>query len=198
MESNGVGDVVLAARDGDDGAWRRLVERFSGLVWSVARGYRLGDADAGDVFQTTWLRLAENLNRLENPERVGAWLATTARREALRVVRTDARRVPFGDPAGMEHLLIDPDTPERIFLDLEQVSLDTDRDKAMWAAFEGLSGRCRELLRVLMATPPPSYVEVAGALNLPIGSIGPTRRRCLDRLRLMLSDRGITGGERYS
>jgi len=198
VESNGVGDVVLAARDGDDGAWRRLVERFSGLVWSVARGYRLGDADAGDVFQTTWLRLAENLNRLENPERVGAWLATTARREALRVVRTDARRVPFGDPAGMEHLLIDPDTPERIFLDLEQVSLDTDRDKAMWAAFEGLSGRCRELLRVLMATPPPSYVEVAGALNLPIGSIGPTRRRCLDRLRLMLSDRGITGGERYS
>src|SRR5262249_47020655 len=83
-EAGGVGSVVKAAGGGDATAWRALVENFSSLIWSIARGHRLGSADAADVFQTVWLRLAEHLSRIENPDHVGAWLATTAKRESLR------------------------------------------------------------------------------------------------------------------
>src|SRR5947209_3292668 len=88
-----VGDLVLAARQGDKASWEALVHRYSGLVWSVARGYRLGLADAADVFQTTWLRLVEHLGRISDPGQVGAWLATTARHEALRIARGVTRTV---------------------------------------------------------------------------------------------------------
>jgi RNA polymerase sigma factor (sigma-70 family) len=188
-----VAGLVRAAGDGDAGAWRALVDRFSGLIWSVVRAYRLGNADAADVFQTTWLRLAEYLSRLDNPARVGAWLATTARRESLRVARAGARTVPTAELDVVATGVADDHSPEREVLEREQAELDAQRARLVWAEFEELSDRCQQLLRVLMAVPPPSYVEVAAALDMPVGSIGPTRGRCLRQLREKLARRGITG-----
>jgi RNA polymerase sigma factor (sigma-70 family) len=169
-----VGQLVRDAAGGDQVAWDRLVARFNGLVWSVARAHRLDSADASDVVQTTWLRLVENLGRLQDPERVGAWLATTARRECLRTLRLSARQVPTET-----ELLPDPGTDAPLAAAL----LASERDRALWDAFSGLSERCRMLLRILVADPPPSYEEVGAVLDMPIGSIGPTRARCLERLR---------------
>jgi RNA polymerase sigma factor (sigma-70 family) len=180
------GDLVTAALDGDKASWEMLVQRYSGLVWSVVRGYRLGSADAADAFQTTWLRLAENLGRISNRSQVGAWLATTARREALRIARGATRLVPADDATLITLGHVDDYSPELAVLDAEQARLDAERAAAVWRAFGKLPDRCRELLRILIATPPPSYVEVAAALGMPVGSIGPTRARCLRRLRQRL------------
>ncbi len=187
LEPDEVGDLVRAAASGDSTAWKAIVERFSGLVWAITRGYHLGSADAADVFQTTWLRLAEHLDRIANPERVGAWLATTARRESLRIARTSARTVPADDTTLVSFGYVEHHSPERAVLDAEQAMLDSQRARQLWHAFRELSARCQRLLRVLMATPPPSYAEVAAALDMPVGSIGPTRIRCLERLRQMLT-----------
>jgi RNA polymerase sigma factor (sigma-70 family) len=192
-DSDVVAGLVRAAADGDAGAWRALVERFSGLIWSVVRAYRLGNADAADVFQTTWLRLAEYLDRIDKPERVGAWLATTARREALRLARAGARTVPTAELDMATMAGTDDQSPERAVVQREQEALDAQRARQVWAEFQELPERCRQLLRVLMTVPPPSYVEVAAALDMPIGSIGPTRGRCLRQLREKLARRGITG-----
>src|ERR1700736_5759838 len=97
MEADDVAGWLKAAAAGDATAWDALVGRYSNLVWAVARGHRLNAADAADVSQTTWLRLVEHLDRIEQPERVGAWLATTARRESLRVLRMAGRQIPNGD-----------------------------------------------------------------------------------------------------
>jgi RNA polymerase sigma factor (sigma-70 family) len=184
--------VVAAAAGGDEAAWRALVGRYSGLVWSVARAFRLEGQDAADVFQTTWLRLAEHIARLKDPDRVGAWLATVARRECLRNIRAGARSVSTGDILTFD--LLPPgrgpvDPVSEAVLAAEQERQDAARAAALWEALDGLSGRCRELLRVLMAAPPPSYAEVAAALDMPVGSIGPTRARCLQRLRDALAGR---------
>ena len=184
-EMSEVAELVRAAADGDQVAWNGLVDRYNGLVWSVARSYRLSTADASDVVQTTWLRLVEHLGRLQEPERVGSWLATTARRECLRTLRHSARQVPTEE---LPELAAD----ER----LDAALLTAERDRALWQAFGGLSERCRELLRILVADPPPSYEEVAAALDMPIGSIGPTRQRCLERLRRLAEGEGVTAGDR--
>jgi RNA polymerase sigma factor (sigma-70 family) len=187
MEPEEVGHLVRAAAAGDSAAWKAIVENFSGLIWAVARGYGLSHADGGDVFQTTWLRLAEHLDRITSPERVGAWLATTARHESLRIVRGAARTVP-AEPSTLAPLgEVDDHTPEQAVLDAEQAVFDAERVQQVWRAFAGLSVRCQQLLRVLTATPPPSYADAAAALDMPVGSIGPTRARCLGRLRETLS-----------
>ena len=158
------------------------MDRFSGLVWSVARAHRLSSADAADVAQTTWLHLVEHLDDLQKPEAVGAWLATTARRESLRVLRVNARLPPS------EHVpdSIDPAPPAGAAL------MVAERDEALWAAFERLPERCRVLLRMLTSDPAPSYEEIGAILGMPIGSIGPTRIRCLARLRTEAGTVGIT------
>ena len=183
-----VSDVEQLVRDaaaGDQAAWNRLVERFNGLVWAVVRAHRLAGADASDVVQTTWLRLVEHLDRLQDPERVGAWLATTARRECLRTLRVSARILPTET-----ELLPDPGTDAPLGAAL----LSQERDRALWEAFGGLSERCQALLRLLVTDPPPSYEDVGAALDMPIGSIGPTRQRCLERLRGLAETAGVTGG----
>ena len=192
MDPDDTGQLVRGAADGDETAWRGLVGRFSGLVWSVARAHRLANADAADVFQTTWLRLAEHIGRIEHPDRIGAWLATAARRECLQHLRSAAKTTPTDD---MDRLDVSPavgNPTEEAVLAAETEREDAARAAAMWRAFGQLSGRCRELLRIRMATPPPSYAEVAAALGLPVGSIGPTRARCLQRLREEMA--GISGG----
>ena len=187
MHPTEAGRLVEAAAVNDAAAWTALVEGFSGLVWSVARSYRLSHADAADVFQTTWLRLAEHLGRIDNPERVGAWLATTARHESLRVARGTSRLVLTADPDILDPGRVDEESPEQAVLDAEQAVLDDVRATRLWRAFGALSARCQKLLRVLIATPPPNYAEVAAALDMPVGSIGPTRARCLRQLRQRLA-----------
>jgi RNA polymerase sigma factor (sigma-70 family) len=186
------GHLVAAAADGDEAAWRALVHQFSGLVWSIARAHRLGSADAADMFQTTWLRLAEHIHRIEQPSSVGAWLATAARRECLQVIRASARTVPTGDSPVLDTAMPRANPTEELVLRAEEEQQDAERAAAAWRARARLPGRCHELLRTLMASPPPSYAEVAAALGLPVGSIGPTRARCLQKLRDELA-RSISG-----
>jgi RNA polymerase sigma factor (sigma-70 family) len=168
---------VQRAATGERDAWSQLVEEFDGMLRAVARGHRLCDADAADVAQTAWMRLAENLDRLQNPSRVGAWLATTARRECLRALRASARELPDAEP------------PEPAGADVSPIDcglLEAERGRALWSAFRRLPARDQALLRMLVAEPQPSYDEIAAALGMPIGSIGPTRGRALDRLRAEL------------
>lgn len=167
--------LLRAADQGDDAAWEELVDRFSPLIWSVARGHGLSTADAADVNQTTWVKLAEHLSRIREPARLGAWLATTARNESINLLRKARRCVTFGD--GWEVLM----PPE--CTDVASQLLDGERDRALWQAFESLPPRCKTLLRVLTTDPAPSYVEVSAVLGMPVGSIGPTRGRCLQSLR---------------
>ena len=172
-----VEQCVRLARAGDAAAWSELVRRFQGLLWAVVGGYRLSSADASDVLQTTWLRLAENLSRLHDPSRVGAWLATTARRECVRTLRKSARELPAEHP---------PEPPDRNVSPIDRTLLRADRDAELWSAFDRLSVRDQNLLRMLIADSQPSYEEIARTLAMPIGSIGPTRGRALARLRRAL------------
>jgi RNA polymerase sigma factor (sigma-70 family) len=192
VDPDDTGQLVRGAVGGDEVAWRGLVARFSGLVWAIARAHRLGNADAADVFQTTWLRLAEHIGRIEHPDRVGAWIATAARRECLQSLRSSAKVVLTDDAERLDLTPAGGNPTEDAVLAAEQEKEDADRAAALWRAFSGLPSRCRELLRVLMASPPPSYAEVAAALGLPLGSIGPTRARCLARLREEMA--GIKNG----
>jgi RNA polymerase sigma factor (sigma-70 family) len=181
-------DLVNYAVLGDQAAWDALVGRFSRLVWGICSAYRLNTADAGDVFQLTWLRLLEHLDSIREPARLPGWLATTCRRECQVQLRRNRRLQPIAD----ERLLnIGSDEPAA-----DQPVLVADRNASLWVAFSRLSERCQQILRVLVVTPeegPPSYHVAAKALGLPTGSLGPTRMRCLDRLREILGAEGISG-----
>jgi RNA polymerase sigma factor (sigma-70 family) len=176
---------VARAQAGDQGAWDAIVSAYEGLVWSVVRSFRLSDAEAHDVTQTTWLRLVEHLTSIRDPNAVGGWLATTARRECIALFKKSGRSVP-ADPVTLD----EPDeTAEAPGANL----LREEKTRAVWQAMHELSDRCFQLLRILLADPPPTYIDVSAALEMPIGSIGPTRQRCLDNLRALLERRGITG-----
>lgn len=169
-----VADLTRRAAAGDAAAWDELVRRFSDMVWGITRSYRLADSDAADVFQTTWLRLVEHIGALSEPRGVGAWLGTTARRECTRVIRAGRRQVPAGD---------DLPEPAADPADVDAMLLRAERDAILWEAFSALRPSDQALLRMLVADPAPSYDDVSAALAIPRGSIGPTRRRCLERLR---------------
>jgi RNA polymerase sigma factor (sigma-70 family) len=166
--------IVRSAAEGDDAAWEELVARFGGLVWAVARSHRLSSADAADVVQCTWLRLVQHLGELRNPAAVGGWLATTARRECVRVLHASKQQVPCAD-----ELLERPADEPALDADL----LRRERDALLWQAVGRLRPEDQALVRMLATDPPPSYSEISAALGMPTGSIGPTRARCLQRLR---------------
>jgi RNA polymerase sigma factor (sigma-70 family) len=166
--------LVRAAAGGDDDAWNRLVDGFAGVVWSVTRSFGLNHVDAADVSQTTWLRLAENLDRLRDPARVGGWLVTTARREAIRTLEWAGRERPVDDRF--------EEIDERLE-DAAAGMIRNESDRALWNAFASMPLPCRSLLRMLMVDPPPSYTEVSQILGVPVGSIGPRRGRCLQAMR---------------
>jgi RNA polymerase sigma factor (sigma-70 family) len=189
VERGDVGAQVRSAVDGDAAAWKALVEGLSPLVWSVVRSHRLSDADAHEVYQTAWFRFAQHLGRIREPDKAGSWLASTARHECLKVLKNMRRLTPTDDPQLLDRVSEDR-TPEQSLLDLEEADAQTERIRHLWQEFEELGERCRQLLRVLMATPPPSYQEVSAALGIAVGSIGPLRQRCLRRLRARLEARG--------
>jgi RNA polymerase sigma factor (sigma-70 family) len=174
---------IQIAAAGDEAAWNHMVERYSSLLWAIARAHRLSSADAADVVQTTWLRCVEHLPAVRNPNALGAWLATTARRECLKVLRGAGRVHASPELEAVVDSRLGP--AEALLLD--------ERDTGLWKAFERLPSRDRSLLRVLMADPAPSYEEVSAALDMPIGSIGPTRGRALERLRRELRRAGMVG-----
>lgn len=175
-------DLVTAAAEGERAAWNEIVERFSSLLWSVARAHRLGQDDAADVVQNTWLRLVDHLDGIRQPEALAGWLATTARYESLSMLRRRGRDVPVRDDD------LAPNVADPTALALDAALLDDERDGRLWQCFAQLPARCQRLLRVLMAVDRPNYASVSEALGLPVGSIGPTRMRCLTTLRALVDD----------
>lgn len=172
--------LVAGAAHGDQAAWDSITGRFNNLLWSVARSHRLNTADASDVVQTTWLRLVEHLGDIREPEKLTGWLVVTARNECLTVLRRAGREVlPWSATDNAE-----PRDTDSAPLDLNL--LEDERDAELWRLFERLPDRCRALLRVLMEAEPKSYAVVSEAFGMPIGSIGPTRMRCLSQLRRFL------------
>jgi RNA polymerase sigma factor (sigma-70 family) len=174
-EQRSTTELVKGAADGDSRAWDAIVERYAGMVWAVCRGCGLSRSDAAEVSQTTWLRLVERLSSIHDPERLGSWLAVTARREAWQVSRRSGRTIP----TDTEAKLADREADE----DIDHALLARERQDLLRQAFDTLHPRCQRLLRLLTADPAPAYVDVAAALDMPIGSIGPTRARCLECLR---------------
>ncbi|MDQ6798796.1 MAG: sigma-70 family RNA polymerase sigma factor [Actinomycetota bacterium] len=179
------GELVRRAAGSDESAWRALVQRFSGLVWSITRAQGLSSTDGADVSQTVWLRLVDNLDRLREPERVGAWLATTTRHECIRVSRLRQRSVPVGEPEVFD--IVDPVAEQ----DPAATLVKRGRDSALREVVATMPERSQALLHMLMADPPLSYEEVAAGLGIPVGSIGPTRQRCLGTLRAKCVGAGI-------
>jgi RNA polymerase sigma factor (sigma-70 family) len=177
------GELLTLAKAGDKTAWSELVDRFSQMVWSIARSFRLDEATAKDVSQTVWLRLVENIDRIDDPERLPGWLATTCRREALRVQGLRDRVIP----TEFEYDIPD-ERPS-----LESMLVEDEEAREVVAAFETISEDCRQLLRLLTTDPPLSYEEISELVDRPIGSLGPTRSRCIERLKAAISAR-ISGG----
>ena len=173
------GELLTRAASGDQAAWNALVDRFGQMVWSVARSFRLDEAMAKDVAQTVWLKLVENCDKITEPEKLPGWLATTTRREALRVAKLRERTIP----TEFEYDVEDP-SPS-----LESLMVDDEEIREVLASFRGLTEECQQLLRLLVLDPPLSYDEISVLTERPIGSLGPTRSRCIEKLKLGLEAR---------
>jgi len=176
-EDTALAEMLTRARDGDQQAWNELVDRYAPLVWSICRRYQLGRADIDDVGQTVWLLLVEHIGKLRVLAALPGWLATTTHRECLRVLRA-ARRYEFVGSASDIESSADQAEPT-----IEQEIVEAELSAALREAFDELPPRCRQLLGLLMSDPPPSYEQVSASVSMPVGSIGPQRARCLDRLR---------------
>jgi len=172
--AGGPSDVSLLVKEaaaGNGAAWNQLIARFSPMVASIARGYRLGAADVDDLCQTVWLRLVEGIGAIRDPERVGAWLAAVTRHEALRLIRRAGRETPVADTGLDDTPSEDRGADDRI--------LTAERKRAVWAAIDRLPPRTQEVMRQLLADPVPGYGLVAAVLGIPVNSVGPTRSRAL-------------------
>jgi RNA polymerase sigma factor (sigma-70 family) len=167
--------LVAAASAGEPQAWRELIDRYAVLIRSVCRSHRLCDADAEDVAQLTWLRAVEHIGRLHDPDRFGAWVGTTARHECLRVLQGRKRVVPTDDEVRNPMFAS--------FVDEDEIELAAERRAAVRQALDVLPPKQRTLLRLLHSEREPSYDAISARLGMPIGSIGPTRGRALERLR---------------
>jgi RNA polymerase sigma factor (sigma-70 family) len=176
--SDGIEELVQAARQGDQCAWDQIVERYMPLVTSVLRRYRLSGEDAADVSQTVWLRLVEHLDLIREPQRLPGWIVTTAKNEAIRIFNGRRRTIPVDplrggqlEPGGTSSCEIDDDL------------LYAERQQALRDGMTELRPSHRQLLLVLLVDPPLSYDEISSQLGIPRGSIGPTRARALTELR---------------
>jgi RNA polymerase sigma factor (sigma-70 family) len=169
--------LVTRARNGDRQAWDQLVDRCAPLIWSICRRHRLEAADAQDAAQTVWLHLVDHLDSLRDPAALPGWIATTTRRECSRILR--AARPPRTTAYAPATQTI----PDQHARPAEHHPLATERHAALREAFGQLPPGCQQLLALLTADPPVSHAEISARLGIPAGSIGPTRRRCLDKLR---------------
>jgi RNA polymerase sigma factor (sigma-70 family) len=175
-------ELLRSAASGDERAWTEIVGRYRGLVSAVVRSYRLQDADAHDAEQRTWLRLVEHRNAVRDPERLGGWLATTASRECLRILR-ESRAVATDELDAM------PD-PDRT---VEDRVVDADTVSRLWTIVAALPPRGQTIMMELFADEPRPYAEVARATGIPIGSLGPSRARLIERVRRSF-DTGVAVG----
>jgi RNA polymerase sigma factor (sigma-70 family) len=173
-----IGACLERARSGERAALGEIVRELNPVLWQVARAQDLAADEAADVVQTTWLELLRRLQDIRSPQALTAWLMTTTRREAWRV-RERSRRQAADGTAGLEYM---PDAGPG----LDERLLTGERDRVLWQHFQRLPERCRALLRIVAHADRPDYPAVAEALGMPVGSIGPTRGRCLAKLREML------------
>jgi RNA polymerase sigma factor (sigma-70 family) len=170
-------DLVTRAATGDKHAWDALVERFSPLMWSICRQYRLADPDAQDVSQKVWLQLVDQLGTIRDPAALPGWLATVTRRECLQVLSAAHRCVTAGYLTDIQNIADDQSGAA------DDELLAAERHAALREAFAALPPSGQQLIALLLQDPPITYAEVSDRLGIPIGSIGPTRRRCVDKLR---------------
>ena len=170
-------DLATRAAKGDKHAWDALVERFIPLIWSICRWYRLGDADTEDVCQNVWLHLADQLDKIRDSAALPGWLATTTRRECLRVLRTARGQLAATYMLDAEVVADDQAGTA------EQELLTAERHAALREAFAALPPSGQQLIALLLEDPPAPYAQISARLGIPVSSIGPTRRRCLDKLR---------------
>ncbi len=177
VHSDEVTELVAAAARGEQDAWNELVGRYVPLVLSVIRKHRLSEHDAADVNQTVWLRLVEHLHEIREPRALPMWIITTTRHECFRVLKSARHTRPF------DALTAASIADEAGGTEVDEELLRLERQQVLREAFAQLSARCQELLSLLIADPPIPYAEISGRLDMPVGSIGPTRARCLDRLR---------------
>nr|WP_221377383.1 sigma-70 family RNA polymerase sigma factor [Actinoplanes polyasparticus] len=173
-----LGALLERARDGDRDSLQELVRELNPVLWRVARGQGLTAEDAADVVQTSWLELLRRLHEIRTPRAVTAWLITATRREAWHRRHRGRRDVPDGTLA--LDGVADPGPPP------DQRLLTDERDRVLWTHFSRLSQRCRDLLGIVAQVSRPDYSAIAEAFGMPHGSIGPTRGRCLAKLREML------------
>jgi RNA polymerase sigma factor (sigma-70 family) len=165
-------ELVERARRGDKAGWDEIVDRFAPLVWAICRRYGLSRVDAEDVSGGVWLRLVEHLDEIREPAALAGWLARTTERECLRLVRASSRE-----------RLVEEDREDTGSPPVDEWLLRRERNDALRTALDGLPERCRELLIMLFGDPPLPYAEIETRLGMKHGTIGPTRARCLDRLR---------------
>jgi RNA polymerase sigma factor (sigma-70 family) len=169
-------------RDGEEQALDELVRLMSPVLWHVVRATGLDRDAAEDVVQTTWLALVRSADAVHDPQAVGRWLCTAARREAWRHARTSGR-VRASDDEDLDSRLPRQSSPEN------EVVLGDERAR-LWDALSRLPERCQKLLRIVATEPRPDYASISEELQMPVGSIGPTRGRCLDKLRTELVTAG--------
>jgi RNA polymerase sigma factor (sigma-70 family) len=181
--------LVGRAAAGDQGAWNEIVERYVQLVWSICQHYQLDRQDIDDVGQSVWLLLVEKIGTLREPAALPGWLRTTTHRECLRVL-TATRRHDHAELLPEDHLPPDPAAAT-----IEDEVLAAERDAELRAAFAELPRSCRELLSMMVCDPPRRYEDISASLGIPVGSIGPTRARCIQRLRRSPHLKGIADGD---
>ena len=172
-----VTDLVTRARNGDQQAWDAIVERYAALVWAICRRQRLSDADAHDVSQSVWLQLVGELDKIRDPAALPGWLTTTARRECGKARQAAIRSQALG------HVLVATDLPDQQTGLPEHELLQAERHAVLREAFARLPPCCGRLIAMLIEDPPVPYAQISSELGIPVGSIGPNRRRCLDKLR---------------
>lgn len=174
--------AFIAWRDGRPGAMDELVRTMTPVLWHVVRAYGLAQESAQDVVQTTWLTLVQRSGSISDPQAVAAWLTTTARREAWRVGKARARSIPVSDEV-LEAVVDDAESAE-------DDAIRSDEHSRLWDAVRTLNERCQRLLRIVAFDRRPDYARISRELEIPIGSIGPTRGRCLAKLKAVLETSG--------
>jgi RNA polymerase sigma factor (sigma-70 family) len=180
--------LVRRATEGDQRAWDEIVERYASLVYAICTRYRLSSHDLEDVGQNVWLLLVEHLDKLREPAALPGWLATTTAHECLRVVKAASKSDRRGNDMDDARQFVDD-------REIEEEILVAERNATLRALFAELPERCQQLLSMLMNDPPYAYAAISETLGIPIGSIGPQRARCLDRLRRSSAFTALVEGE---